>query len=104
MSITKTTASPIHGEAVYAATPAIARVRNTSSGAYATDDSASEANTGSAIRFGRRVSERRSEWTGRPTSRRLAASVSDSTDLMVGRASRSARGHVGRHPGAEGTS
>ena len=71
MSMTKATASPIQGEAVYAATPATARVRNTSSGAYATDDSASEAKTGSAMRFGSRVSERRSVWTGRPTSSAL---------------------------------
>jgi hypothetical protein len=33
MSMTKTTARPIHGDAVYAATPATARVRKTSSGA-----------------------------------------------------------------------
>ena len=36
--------------------PASDRVSRISSGAYATLDNASDANTGSAIRFGRRVS------------------------------------------------
>src|SRR3954447_24488451 len=86
MSMTNTTARPIQGDAVNAATPATASVRKTSSGAYATDESASEANTGSAMRLGSSVSLRRSEWTGRPTSRRLTASVSDSTSGMLGTA------------------
>ena len=68
MSITTTTARPIHGESAYAEAPATDSVRKISSGAYATDDSASEANTGSAMRLGRRVCASRSLRNGRPTS------------------------------------
>src|ERR1700731_3224745 len=55
ISITAATARPIHGAIVYAASPATESTRKISSGAYATDDRASEANTGSAIRLGSKV-------------------------------------------------
>src|SRR5674476_184695 len=55
--MTKTTATPICHEWVGAlAPPATARVRNVSSGVWATDESASPANTGSAILLGSSVS------------------------------------------------
>ncbi|GAA4025205.1 hypothetical protein GCM10022247_57220 [Allokutzneria multivorans] len=44
-----------------------------SSGAYATEDKASEAKTGNAIRFGRSVCASRSLRNGRPSRRRFAA-------------------------------
>ena len=59
-------------EEVRATAPAMERVSRISSGAYATLDSASEANTGSAMRFGRRVCWSRSDRNGRP---RRAASA-----------------------------
>ena len=46
----------IFQENEYAASPASDSVSRISSGAYATEDSASEAKTGSAIRLGSRVS------------------------------------------------
>ena len=45
-----------------------------SSVAYAFEDSGSLQNTGSAIRFGRRVSPIRSDCIGRPTNNRLGTS------------------------------
>src|ERR1700730_10021967 len=68
ISITAATARPIHGAIVYAASP-----RKISSGAYATDDRASEANTGSAIRLGSRVCASVSLRNGRPRNSRRAA-------------------------------
>src|SRR5215207_10666911 len=61
-------------EKEYAASPASDRVSRISSGAYATDDSASDANTGRAIRFGSRVSPSWVLRSLRPTSRRLPTS------------------------------
>src|ERR1700738_3285696 len=73
ISITAATARPIHGAIVYAASPATESTRKISSGAYATDDRASEANTGSAIRLGSRVCARVSLRNGRHRDSRRAA-------------------------------
>ena len=67
------TASPTHGENATALTPARASVSRISSGAYATEDSASEAKIGRAIRFGSSVWARRSLRKGRPTITRFTA-------------------------------
>ncbi len=78
ISITAPTAMPIHGAIEYAARPATESTRKISSGAYATDDSASEAKTGRAIRLGRRVWESLSLRKGLPrTSRRAAVESLD---------------------------
>ena len=53
--MTAATARPIQGVNAYAVKPATESIRKTSSGAYATEDRASEANTGKAIRLGRSV-------------------------------------------------
>ena len=53
--MTAATASPIHGVSAYAAAPATESIRKISSGAYATEDKASEANTGKAMRLGSSV-------------------------------------------------
>lgn len=71
--MTAATASPIHGVSAYAETPATESMRKTSSGAYATEDNASEANTGKAIRLGSRVWLSRSLRNGRPISNRRVA-------------------------------
>src|SRR3954454_15715840 len=68
--------------------PAIERVRRISSGAYATLDSASLANTGNAIRLGNSVCCSLSERNGLPSSSRLARDVELAT---------SAKGTGGRH-------
>src|SRR5689334_15538570 len=73
--MTTATATAIHGEIAYAAAPAIESVRRISSGAYATDDSASEAKTGKAMRLGRSVCCSRSDRNGRPTSSRFSIVV-----------------------------
>ncbi len=73
MSSTTITARPTQGEKATALTPASARVSRISSGAYATEESASEAKIGSAIRLGRRVWARRSFRKGLPTSTRFTA-------------------------------
>ena len=65
----------IFQEYPYATRPASESVSRISSGAYATDDSASEANTGSAIRLGSRVSPSWVLRSRRPMRRRLATSV-----------------------------
>ena len=80
MSSTPTTASATQGDRAVAATPARARVTITSSGAYPTDDRASEAKTGRAIRLGRRVSPRAPLGTGRPTRSRLTRSAKSRTN------------------------
>ncbi len=67
------TARPTHGENATALTPASASVRRISSGAYATEDSASEAKMGRAIRLGSRVWARLSFRNGLPTSTRFTA-------------------------------
>src|SRR3954471_24283625 len=69
--MTSPTTMPTFQLKAYAPTPATDRVRKISSGAYATEDSASLANTGSAIFLGSSVSPSRSLPRGRPTSRRL---------------------------------
>ena len=70
--MTATTARAIFHELVSArAPPAIPRVSRISSGAYATDESASLAKTGNAMRLGRRVSPSRSERMARPRMTRL---------------------------------
>lgn len=53
------------------AVPAIERTRKISIGAYATEDSGSDAKIGSAIRFGSSVSASRSLRIGAPTKRRF---------------------------------
>src|SRR6476469_4204874 len=73
MSITAPTATPIHGAIEYADRPATDSTRKISSGAYATDDNASEAKTGSAIRFGNSVWASLSLRKGLPRTSRLAA-------------------------------
>src|SRR4051794_33847840 len=73
--MTTATATVIHGEITNAPAPAIERVSRISSGAYATLDSASLANTGSAIRLGSSVCCNRSERNGLPSSSRLAREV-----------------------------
>ncbi|GIG86806.1 hypothetical protein Pen02_17420 [Plantactinospora endophytica] len=55
--------------------PAIESVSRISSGAYATLESASEANTGSAMRLGSRVCCNLSDRNGLPSSRRLTNEV-----------------------------
>lgn len=64
--------------------PATDSTSRISSGAYATLDIGSEANTGSAIRLGSSVCARRSLRNGRPTIRRLAAIASLDTAKSVG--------------------
>src|SRR6266508_1458771 len=56
-------------------------VSRISAGAYATDDSASEANTGSAMRLGSNVCCSRSDRNGRPTSSRLSSEVGLATTV-----------------------
>jgi hypothetical protein len=73
--ITTATATATHGEYMYAAAPAIDSVSRISSGAYATDDNASEANTGNAMRLGSSVCCSRSDRNGRPTSSRFSIEV-----------------------------
>ncbi len=76
--MTAETASPIHGAIEYAARPATDNTRKISSGAYATDDSASEAKTGRAIRLGNSVCDSLSLRNGRPrTSRRATVESLD---------------------------
>ncbi|GAB4584965.1 hypothetical protein Ntsu_27970 [Nocardia sp. IFM 10818] len=70
---------PTQGAYTYADSPAIDSTRKISSGAYATDDKASDANTGSAIRLGSSVCPSESLRKGRPTSIRLAAVVNFDT-------------------------
>ena len=64
----------IFQEYAYAASPAKERVSRISSGAYATEDKASEANTGSAIRLGSNVSPSCVLRSLRPSSNRLLMS------------------------------
>ena len=64
----------IFQEYAYAASPARERVSRISSGAYATEDKASEANTGSAIRLGSSVSPSCVLRSLRPSSNRLLMS------------------------------
>ena len=52
MAMTQATAMPIFQLKAYADSPPSDSVRKISSGAYATDDNASLAKTGSAMRFG----------------------------------------------------
>ncbi|CAM5365741.1 hypothetical protein SALBM217S_07048 [Streptomyces griseoloalbus] len=66
MNISTTTATAIQGLKWYADRPAMDRTSSTSPGAYATEDSGSEAKTGSATRFGRSVSPSRSLRQGAP--------------------------------------
>src|SRR6478736_8641332 len=70
--MTKMTATAICHEWVTTnAPPARPNMRKISSGAYATDESASLAKIGRASRFGRRVSPSRSLRMARPRTRRL---------------------------------
>ncbi len=95
MNISTTTATAIHGLKWYAVTPAMDRTSSTSPGAYATEDSGSEAKTGRAMRFGRRVSPSRSLRSARPIRIRLGTSVSlDTTEDRK----RSIAGSPTRHP------
>ena len=57
----------------YAARPATDNTRKISSGAYATEDRASDAKTGSAIRLGKSVCASLSLRNGRPRTNRRAA-------------------------------
>src|ERR1700712_297749 len=84
----------IQGAKTYPANAAMDRVRKISCGAYATLDRASEANTGSAMRFGSNVWDSLSLRKGRPTRRRLAAPVSLDTDGSL----RPADGNPGTMP------
>src|SRR5579875_3084058 len=81
--MTTATAIAIFHEKAYAAKPAAERVRKISSGAYATEESASLAKTGSAIRFGSRVSPSRSLRRARPTRSRLRTPPGKGTRTMV---------------------
>src|SRR6266540_3311339 len=83
--MTTATATPTHGANTYADVPATARVARISSGAYATDDSASLAKTGNAIRFGSSVSCSLSLRSGRPMTNRFVTSVSQATWRWYGR-------------------
>jgi hypothetical protein len=73
VSNTTMTARPTNGENATALTPARASVSRISSGAYATEDRASEAKIGKAMRLGSSVWDSRSFRKGRPTSTRFAA-------------------------------
>ena len=64
----------IFQEYAYAVSPARERVSRISSGAYATEDNASEAKTGSAIRLGSSVSPSCVLRSLRPSSNRLPMS------------------------------
>jgi hypothetical protein len=68
------------------------RVSRISSGAYATLDSASEANTGSAMRFGRRVCCSRSDRNGRPSRSRFSSEVGLATNAKGTTTAAGARG------------
>ncbi|CAM5644635.1 hypothetical protein SFUMM280S_01489 [Streptomyces fumanus] len=95
MNISTTTATAIQGLKWYADTPAMDRTSSTSPGAYATEDSGSEAKTGRATRFGRSVSPSRSLRSARPMRIRLGTSVSlDTTEDRK----RSNGGPPTRHP------
>lgn len=95
MNISTTTATAIQGLKWYADTPAMERTSSTSPGAYATEDSGSEAKTGRAMRFGRSVSPSRSLRSARPIRIRLGTSVSlDTTEDRR----RSNAGPPTRHP------
>src|SRR5450756_3096267 len=77
--------------------PAIDRVSRISSGAYPTEEIASEPKTGSAMRFGRRVCPRRSLRTGRPISNRLMASEKSDTGAHARPATPSQNPVTSRH-------
>src|SRR5919199_2256552 len=99
--MTTATARVIQGEYRYMAAPATDSVSRISSGAYATDDSASEANTGSAMRLGSSVCCSRSDRNGRPTSSRFNNDVGlATTDKRTGVPStaRRAAWHARSHP------
>ena len=72
----------IFQEYAYAASPARDRVSRISSGAYATEDSASEAKTGRAIRFGSSVSPSWVLRSLRPSSNRLLMSERFTTSRL----------------------
>src|SRR6478735_7151467 len=78
-----TTATAIQGLKWYADTPAMDSTRRTSPGAYATEDSGSDAKTGSAMRLGRSVSPSLSLRRARPIRIRLGTSVSLDTQRIV---------------------
>src|SRR5262247_1001464 len=90
--MTTTTARATHGEKMNAPAPAIDSVSRISSGAYATLESASEANTGRAIRFGRSVCCSRSDRKGRPSSSRFSTEVGLATTEGYGHAARGVDG------------
>lgn len=83
MNMRTTTATAIHGLKWYADTPAMDRTRSTSPGAYATEDSGSDAKTGSAMRLGRSVSPSLSLRSARPIRILLGTSVSLDTSRIV---------------------
>src|SRR5689334_6154177 len=94
--MTTATATAIHGEYAKNAAPPTERVSRISSGAYATGDSASEANTGNAMRLGSSWWCIRSDRKGWPMSSRFSREVGLATTVK-----RTAGTH-GRpaHPGA----
>jgi hypothetical protein len=81
--MTTATARATHGAYTNAAAPATDSVRRISSGAYATLDSASDAKTGNAMRFGNSVCCNRSERRARPTSSRFSNEVGAATSVSV---------------------
>ncbi|CAM5740592.1 hypothetical protein SMICM17S_11441 [Streptomyces microflavus] len=83
MNMRTTTASAIHGLKWYADTPAMDSTRRTSPGAYATEDSGSDAKTGRAMRLGRSVSPSLSLRSARPIRILLGRSVSLDTLRIV---------------------
>ncbi|CAM5655697.1 hypothetical protein SCYAM73S_01771 [Streptomyces cyaneofuscatus] len=93
MNMRTTTASAIQGLKWYADTPAMDRTRSTSPGAYATEDSGSDAKTGSAMRLGRRVSPSLSLRSARPIRILLGRSVSLDT-LRIVSGARTGRGRL----------
>ncbi|SCD45291.1 hypothetical protein GA0115241_10215 [Streptomyces sp. DpondAA-D4] len=99
MNMSTTTATAIHGLKRYAETPAMDSTRRTSPGAYATEDSGSDANTGSAMRFGRSVSPSLSLRSARPIRIRFGTSVNLDTLRIVSGAGRGRRATTLPKPG-----
>ncbi|SCD82321.1 hypothetical protein GA0115235_1084100 [Streptomyces sp. DpondAA-F4a] len=88
MNMSTTTATAIHGLKWYADTPAMDSTRRTSPGAYATEESGSDANTGRAMRLGRSVSPSLSLRSAWPIRIRFGTSVSLDTLRIVSAAGR----------------
>ena len=77
-------AAATHGATYRYAVPAMVSTSRISCVAYVTEDSASLAKMGSAIRFDSAVSANRSLLTGRPITSRLATLVSSDTHPAYG--------------------